>query len=220
MYSQDCPSPSSHQQNRHPPSRTSISKSLPTCRPSSSLPLGTSHIFRTNDQQPPLTPASFTSFPTRDLSPLAQLGVLWLNTSLTVRAHKAASHSKKGWETFTAEVIRAITARENGQGVVFMAWGLPAQKTCATIGIDEVCSLLNYDIVARAGLNGLLGKTSHFEVRESSIALSIGHCIKLCENCQICAPLASFGPSRVPRERAFPPGERVALREVWRTGWN
>ncbi|KAG5634573.1 hypothetical protein H0H81_001498, partial [Sphagnurus paluster] len=76
---------------------------------------------------------------TGDLSPLAKLGVLWLNTSLTVRAHKAGSHANKGWETFTAQVIRVVLERqeEASQGVVFMAWGLPAQKTCTKIGIDE-----------------------------------------------------------------------------------
>lgn len=58
-----------------------------------------------------------------------------------MRAHKANSHSGKGWETFTAAVIRAVTSRENGRGVVFFAWGLPAQKTCVSIGIDEVGTL-------------------------------------------------------------------------------
>ncbi|KIK63534.1 hypothetical protein GYMLUDRAFT_162570 [Collybiopsis luxurians FD-317 M1] len=79
---------------------------------------------------------------TGDLSPLARSGVLWLNTSLTVRAHKAGSHAGKGWETFTAQVIRTVTSRtgdsESGsKGVVFMAWGLPAQKTIEKIKIDE-----------------------------------------------------------------------------------
>lgn len=74
----------------------------------------------------------------RDLSPLAKQGVLWLNTSLTVRAHAAGSHSKLGWSTFTAEVIRAVISRKSCQGVVFLAWGLPAQKTCQSIGIDKV----------------------------------------------------------------------------------
>ncbi|KAH0584009.1 hypothetical protein H2248_009584 [Termitomyces sp. 'cryptogamus'] len=74
-----------------------------------------------------------------DLTALARLGVLWLNTSLTVRAHKAASHANKGWETFTAQVIRAVMNRneEVNQGIVFMAWGAFAQKTCAGIGINE-----------------------------------------------------------------------------------
>lgn len=76
----------------------------------------------------------------RDLSPIAKQGVLWLNTSLTVRAHKAGSHARKGWETFTMQVIRAVIRREieKQKGVVFMAWGLPAQKTFSSIGIDEV----------------------------------------------------------------------------------
>lgn len=77
-----------------------------------------------------------------DLSPLAKQGVLWLNTSLTVRAHAAGSHSKLGWSTFTAEVIRAVISRKSCQGVVFLAWGLPAQKTCQSIGIDKVKHLV------------------------------------------------------------------------------
>lgn len=74
----------------------------------------------------------------RDLTPLAKAGVLWLNTCLTVRAHNANSHSKKGWETFTDAVIRAVLDRPDGRGVVFFAWGLPAQKRFKRLGVDEV----------------------------------------------------------------------------------
>ncbi|KAH7889996.1 uracil-DNA glycosylase-like protein [Phlebopus sp. FC_14] len=80
---------------------------------------------------------SFKACKTGDLSPLAKAGVLWLNTCLTVRAHKAHSHAKKGWETFTDAVIQAILDRKDNKGVVFFAWGLPAQKTCDRLGIDE-----------------------------------------------------------------------------------
>ncbi|KAL0070582.1 uracil DNA glycosylase [Marasmius tenuissimus] len=73
-----------------------------------------------------------------DLTKLAELGVLWLNTALTVRAHKAGSHSGKGWENLTLEAVKTVMNRENSNGVVFMAWGLPAQKTCQKLGIDEV----------------------------------------------------------------------------------
>lgn len=69
---------------------------------------------------------------------MAEEGVLWLNACLTVRAHKANSHAKRGWEAFTTEVIRAVTSRENGRGVVFFAWGASAQKACDNIKIDEV----------------------------------------------------------------------------------
>jgi len=84
------------------------------------------------------------SIPTSgDLSAVAKQGVLWLNASLTVRAHKAGSHARKGWETFTAEAIRAVLQRKDTQsGVVFMAWGAHAEKTCDKIGIDEKKHLL------------------------------------------------------------------------------
>lgn len=52
-------------------------------------------------------------------------GVLLLNSALTVRAHAAGSHSKRGWEAFTEEVIKAISAREDN--VVFLLWGKWAQ---------------------------------------------------------------------------------------------
>lgn len=67
---------------------------------------------------------------------MAKAGVLWLNASLTVRAHSAASHSGKGWEEFTKQALKCVERRE--RGVVFMAWGLPAQKTIDRIGVDEV----------------------------------------------------------------------------------
>ncbi len=53
-------------------------------------------------------------------------GVLLLNATLTVRVHEAGSHQKKGWETFTDEVIKQIsTEKEN---VVFLLWGGFAKK--------------------------------------------------------------------------------------------
>ncbi|KAN0075426.1 Uracil-DNA glycosylase-like protein [Tylopilus felleus] len=81
---------------------------------------------------------------TGDLTPLAKAGVLWLNTCLTVRAHKANSHAKKGWESFTDAVLNAVLDRANdtGRGVVFFAWGLPAQKTCERLQIDETTHLV------------------------------------------------------------------------------
>ena len=38
-----------------------------------------------------------------NLTRWAQQGVLLLNATLTVRAHQAASHQHKGWETFTCD---------------------------------------------------------------------------------------------------------------------
>ena len=62
-------------------------------------------------------------------------GVLLLNTSLTVRAHEAASHQRRGWETFTDEVIRAVDAKP--ERVVFILWGAAARKKKALIDTSK-----------------------------------------------------------------------------------
>jgi uracil-DNA glycosylase len=96
-----------------------------------------------------------------DLSAVAKQGVLWLNASLTVRAHKAGSHARKGWETFTAEAIRAVLQRKDTQpGVVFMAWGLHAEKTYNKIGIDEVRSYPNPNFLFLSKLTICIEKAS------------------------------------------------------------
>lgn len=66
--------------------------------------------------------------------------MLWLNTSLTVRKATAASHSKKGWETFTTAVLKAVANRKTAKGVVFLAWGAHAQKVVKDVNPDKVCT--------------------------------------------------------------------------------
>ncbi len=56
----------------------------------------------------------------------ADQGVLLLNTVLTVRAHQANSHQKKGWEKFTDAIIEAVNAQE--RPIVYLLWGKPAQS--------------------------------------------------------------------------------------------
>lgn len=51
----------------------------------------------------------------------AKQGVFLLNATLTVQAHQAGSHQKKGWETFTDQVIQTISSKK--EGVVFLLWG-------------------------------------------------------------------------------------------------
>ncbi|MFM7813052.1 MAG: uracil-DNA glycosylase, partial [Flavobacteriales bacterium] len=61
----------------------------------------------------------------------AEQGVLLLNATLSVRAHQAGSHQRKGWESFTDAIIRKLSdEREN---LVFMLWGNYAQKKGAFI---------------------------------------------------------------------------------------
>lgn len=66
-----------------------------------------------------------------DLSRWARQGVLLLNATLTVEAHRAASHQGHGWEEFTDEVIMRL-ARDR-EGLVFMLWGSYAIKKGAFI---------------------------------------------------------------------------------------
>ncbi len=56
----------------------------------------------------------------------AAQGVLLLNATLTVRAHQAGSHQRKGWEEFTDRVISVINSEK--ENVVFFLWGAYAQK--------------------------------------------------------------------------------------------
>ncbi len=53
-------------------------------------------------------------------------GVLLLNATLTVRAHMAGSHQRKGWEDFTDSVIRILNLDKSN--LVFFLWGAYAQK--------------------------------------------------------------------------------------------
>ena len=69
--------------------------------------------------------------PNGDLTKWADQGVLLLNATLTVRANSAGSHQKKGWEIFTDEIIRQLSARR--KDLVFLLWGNFAKSKKALI---------------------------------------------------------------------------------------
>lgn len=66
-----------------------------------------------------------------NLTAWANQGVLLLNATLTVRAHSAGSHQRKGWEAFTDKAIAELSARRSG--VVFLLWGRYAKDKAALI---------------------------------------------------------------------------------------
>lgn len=72
-----------------------------------------------------------------DLSTWAKQGVLLLNATLTVRAHRAGSHQGKGWEQFTDAIIEQISAQK--EKVVFLLWGGFAKKKGAKINKQKHC---------------------------------------------------------------------------------
>ncbi len=61
-----------------------------------------------------------------NLETWAEQGVLLLNSTLTVRHKSPTSHSGKGWENFTDEVIRKCS--EEKENLVFLLWGRFAQS--------------------------------------------------------------------------------------------
>ncbi len=66
-----------------------------------------------------------------DLSRWARQGVLLLNSTLTVQAHRAGSHQNRGWELFTDEVIAHLANRR--EHLVFILWGSYAIRKGAFI---------------------------------------------------------------------------------------
>lgn len=69
----------------------------------------------------------------------ARQGVLMLNATLSVKAHDAGSHQKKGWEQFTDAIISKIS-KEHEQ-VVFLLWGGFAKKKGLKIDTTKHCVL-------------------------------------------------------------------------------
>jgi uracil-DNA glycosylase len=70
-----------------------------------------------------------------DLCDWASQGVLLLNTVLTVRSGEPGSHAKRGWETFTQEVISLLSNQK--EHIVFILWGAYAQKLAKFIDPDR-----------------------------------------------------------------------------------
>lgn len=70
-----------------------------------------------------------------DLTRWAEQGIFLLNATLTVRAHEAGSHQRKGWETFTDAVIKTIS--EQKEGVIFLLWGGFAKQKIKLIDSEK-----------------------------------------------------------------------------------
>ena len=90
-----------------------------------------------------------------NLTRWAEQGVLLLNATLTVRAHQAGSHQRRGWEEFTDAVIRKLA--EEKSNLVFILWGAYAQKKGAFIDRSKhlvLTSVHPSPLSARSGFFG------------------------------------------------------------------
>ena len=96
-----------------------------------------------------------------NLSSWADQGVLLLNATLTVRAHEAGSHQKKGWEQFTDQAIQKVS--EHCENVVFLLWGAFAQKKSALIDNNKHHILKSVHPSPLSAHRGFLG-CKHFSM--------------------------------------------------------
>ncbi len=103
-----------------------------------------------------------------DLTQWARQGVLLLNSTLTVQAHLAASHSGKGWETFTDAVIKTIA--QNKKHVVYMLWGSFAQNKAAIVDKNENLVLTSAHPSPLSAYRGFFGNHHFSRANEYLIA--------------------------------------------------
>ena len=94
-----------------------------------------------------------------NLTRWAEQGVLMLNATLTVRAHQAGSHQRKGWEEFTDAAIRALSNQR--EHLVFILWGAYAQKKGAFIDREKHLVLASAHPSPLSAYNGFFGN-KHF----------------------------------------------------------
>ncbi len=96
-----------------------------------------------------------------NLTRWAEQGVLLLNATLTVRAHQAGSHQRKGWEEFTDAVIRKLA--EEKRNLVFILWGAYAQKKGSFIDRNKHLVLTSVHPSPLSAYNGFFGN-HHFSL--------------------------------------------------------
>lgn len=96
-----------------------------------------------------------------NLTRWAEQGVLLLNATLTVRAHAAASHQRRGWEEFTDAVIRLVSAER--EHVVFILWGSYAQSKAVLIDSTKHCILRSAHPSPLSAYRGFFGN-HHFSI--------------------------------------------------------
>ena len=103
-----------------------------------------------------------------NLSAWASQGVLLLNTTLTVRSGAAASHQGKGWEKFTDEIIKSVSAKP--ETVVFVLWGAAARRKRSLIDVSRHVIIESAHPSPLSAHNGFLGSRPFSRANEALIA--------------------------------------------------
>jgi uracil-DNA glycosylase len=94
-----------------------------------------------------------------NLTGWAKQGVLLLNAVLTVRKNQAGSHAGRGWEKFTDEVIKQLSAQK--ENLVFLLWGNYAKQKGAIIDRSKHLILESAHPSPFSAYNGFFG-SKHF----------------------------------------------------------
>ncbi len=102
--------------------------------------------------------------PSGNLQRWAEQGVLLLNATLTVEAHRAGSHQNKGWEVFTDAAIAALAQKR--ENIVYMLWGSYAQRKAAYVPAQKNLILKAAHPSPLSAYNGFFG-CKHFSKANS-----------------------------------------------------
>ena len=102
-------------------------------------------------------------------------GVLLLNATLTVRAHQAGSHQKKGWEMFTDSVIGHLGASR--KDVVYFLWGSYAQKKAAMVSPTDNLVLKSPHPSPLSAYRGFFGENQFSKANEYLASNTYGVCL-------------------------------------------
>lgn len=100
----------------------------------------------------------------------AKQGVLLLNSTLTVVKDTPKSHSNKGWEIFTDEVIKLVNKKNTP--VVFILWGNDARSKKSLITNPKHCVLESPHPSPLSAYRGFFGskpfsKTNNFLIKNN-----------------------------------------------------
>ena len=98
---------------------------------------------------------------TGNLTRWANQGVLMINATLTVEAHKAGSHQGKGWEKFSDAVIEKLANEK--ENIIFMLWGGFAHQNGAVIDSTKHKVLKSVHPSPLSAYRGFIG-CNHFSL--------------------------------------------------------
>ena len=105
--------------------------------------------------------------PHGSLEKWATNGVLLLNTTLTVRAHAAASHQSRGWERFTDRIIQVVNDKPSS--IVFILWGAAARKKKVMINASRHTIIESAHPSPLSARNGFFGSRPFSQANDALV---------------------------------------------------